>query len=42
MMSPDWFHYFQFGTAAGDVVLTMSGGDHPDLQSDFYVTVIDR
>lgn len=37
--SPNWFDYFEFGSDTGDVVLTATSEDNPDVKFDIHVTV---
>ena len=40
--SPNWFDYFEFGTEAGDVVLTVTSMDSPNVSFSINVTVIKK
>lgn len=40
--SPNWFDYFEFGTDAGDVVLTVTSMDNPNVSFNINVTVIKK
>ncbi len=40
--SPNWFDYFEFGTEAGDVVLTVTSMDNPNVSFNINVTVIKK
>lgn len=37
--SPNWFDYFEFGTDTGDVVLTVTSMDNPNVSFNINVTV---
>lgn len=40
--SPNWFDYFEFGADAGDVVLTVTSMDNPNVSFSINVTVIKK
>lgn len=40
--SPNWFDYFEFGTDAGDVVLTVTSMNNPNVNFSINVTVIKK
>ena len=40
--SPNWFDYFEFGTEAGNVVLTVTSMDNPNVSFSINVTVIKK
>lgn len=40
--SPNWFDYFEFGTEAGNVVLTVTSMDNPNISFNISVTVIKK
>lgn len=40
--SPNWFDYFEFGTDAGDVVLTVTSMDNSNVSFNINVTVIKK
>lgn len=40
--SPNWFDYFEFGADAGDVVLTVTSMDNPNVSFKINVTVIKK
>ncbi len=40
--SPNWFDYFEFGSDTGDVVLTATSEDNPNVSFNINVTVIKK
>lgn len=40
--SPNWFDYFEFGADTGDVVLTVTSMDNPNVSFNINVTVIKK